>query len=147
MFSDDSSKTIFWEEQRLKKPELKVGLRREITTTVTDDMLASHFQSGFLDVFATPAMIALMEKAALLCAEEYLEEGYTTVGSKVEISHIAPTPKGMEVKAVAQIIDIQERKIVFKVEAYDKFEKIGEGIHERFIVSRERFLQKAYQKR
>ncbi|WAM32067.1 thioesterase family protein [Caldicellulosiruptor naganoensis] len=109
-------------------------------------MLASHFQSGFLDVFATPSMIALMEKAALLCAQEHLEDGYTTVGSRVEISHIAPSPKGMVVKAVAELIDIQDRRLIFKVEAYDKFEKIGEGVHERFIVNKERFLQKTYQK-
>ncbi|WP_082054653.1 thioesterase family protein [Caldicellulosiruptor morganii] len=109
-------------------------------------MLASHFQNGFLDVFATPAMITLMEKAALLCAQEHLEDGYTTVGSKVEISHIAPSPKGMEVRAVAELIDIQDRKLIFRVEAYDRFEKIGEGIHERFVVNAERFLQKTYQK-
>lgn len=64
-------------------------------------MLASHFQSGFLDVFATPSMITLMEKAELSCDQERLEDGYTTVGSRVEIFHIAPTPKGMEGKAVA----------------------------------------------
>ncbi|WAM33501.1 thioesterase family protein [Caldicellulosiruptor morganii] len=125
---------------------LIAGLKKEITTTVTDDMLASHFQNGFLDVFATPAMITLMEKAALLCAQEHLEDGYTTVGSKVEISHIAPSPKGMEVRAVAELIDIQDRKLIFRVEAYDRFEKIGEGIHERFVVNAERFLQKTYQK-
>ncbi|WPX08443.1 thioesterase family protein [Anaerocellum danielii] len=130
----------------MKKLELQVGLKFEIEEIVSDSMLASHFQSGFLDVFATPSMIALMEKAALLCVESYLEEGYTTVGSKVEVLHLAPTPKGMKVKAVAQLIAIDGRKLTFKVEAYDSFEKIGEGFHERFIVNRERFLNKTYQK-
>ncbi|ACM61283.1 putative thioesterase [Caldicellulosiruptor bescii] len=130
----------------MKKPELQVGLKFKIEEVVSDNMLASHFQSGFLDVFATPSMIALMENAALLCVENYLEEGYTTVGSKVDVLHLAPTPKGMKVKAVAQLIAIEDRKLTFKVEAYDSFEKIGEGFHERFIVNRERFLNKAYQK-
>jgi predicted thioesterase len=130
----------------LKKPELQVGLKFKIEEVVSDNMLASHFQSGFLDVFATPSMIALIEKAALFCIENYLEEGYTTVGSKVNVLHLTPTPKGMKVKAVAQLIAIEDRKLTFKVEAYDSFEKIGEGFHERFIVNRERFLNKAYQK-
>ena len=130
----------------MKKPELQVGLKFEIEEVVNDSMLASYFQRGFLDVFATPSMIALMEKAALLCVENYLEDGYTTVGSKVDILHLAPTPKGMKVKAVAKLIAIEDRKLTFKAEAYDSFEKIGEGVHERFIVNRERFLNKTYQK-
>lgn len=109
-------------------------------------MLALHFQSGFLDVFATPSMIALMEKAALLCAQEHLEDRYTTVGSRVEISYIAPSPKGMEIRAIAELIDIQGRKLNFKVETYEKFEKIGEGVREGVIANKERFLQKPYQK-
>lgn len=131
---------------KLKKPELQVGLNFKVEEEVTDNMLASYFQSGLLDVFATPSMIALMEKTALLCVESYLEEGYTTVGSKVDVLHLAPTPKGMKVKVVAELISIEDRKLTFKVETYDSFEKIGEGIHERFIVDRERFLNKTYQK-
>jgi len=128
------------------KQSLRIGLTFEVEATVTDNMLASYFQSGLLDVFATPSMIALMEQAALLCVEKYLEEGYTTVGTKVEVNHLASTPKGVAVKAKAELIEIDERRLTFKIEAYDSVEKIGEGIHERFIVNKDRFLTKTYQK-
>lgn len=130
----------------MEDKKLRIGLKTEVKAIVDDNMLASYFQSGLLDVFATPSMIAFMERAALQCVEPYLEEGYTTVGTKVDISHIASTPKGMEIIAKAELIEIEGRRLLFKVEAYDSVEKIGEGFHERFIVNKEKFIQKTYQK-
>lgn len=85
-----------------------------------------------------------MEKVVFFCVENYLEEGYIMVGSKVDILYLVFILKGMKVKVVVQLIVIEDRKLIFKVEVYDSFEKIGEGVYERFIVNCERFLNKVY---
>jgi fluoroacetyl-CoA thioesterase len=87
-------------------------------------------------------MIALMENAAWHAVAEHIDEGYVTVGTLVNIKHLAATPLGQSVRARAELIEIDRRRLVFKVEAYDEKQKIGEGFHERFIVQLERFLQK-----
>lgn len=122
---------------------MEIGLKKEVYSEVTEENTAQKVKSGTLPVFATPAMIALMEEAAASLVEECLSEEETSVGILMNISHIAATPVGMKVRAVAQITKIDGRKIIFKVEAFDEKEKIGEGVHERFIVKKEKFLAKA----
>lgn len=109
-------------------------------------MLASSMGSGDVAVCATPAMIALMEKAALQCASEYLEDGETTVGAQMDISHIAAVPAGAEVTATAEIIKSQGKKVLFKVFCEDANGIIGKGTHLRLVVNRERFEQRAMSK-
>ena len=100
--------------------------------------------SGTLDVFATPAMIALMEQTAWQSVTPYLEEGQGTVGIRLEISHDAPTPLGMEVSCESELVEIDGRRLVFEVVAKDALGTIiGKGRHERFIIDEEKFQKKA----
>ncbi len=102
--------------------------------------------SGEMEVFATPAMVALMEEAAVNCVKELLGPQETSVGIKMEVSHSAATPLGMSVRAEALLQNVEGRKLTFQVTAFDSREKIGEGRHERFVVNRERFLSKVQEK-
>ena len=122
-----------------------IGRKREVTVTVTPQMLASHVGSGEVDVFATPMMI--MEQAAAGCAKEFLEEGQTTVGTEMNTSHVSATPCGMKVTACAEITAWEGRSITFSVKACDEAGVIGEGTHSRVVVPKERFEQKAQAKR
>ncbi len=125
---------------------LKTGITGEVSVEVTDANTAKNAHSGALDVFATPAMIALMEQAACKCLEGLLDEGMTSVGTKLDVAHTAATPKGMAVKATATLCEIDGRRLVFEVKASDEAETIGKGLHERFIVNGERFTAKTYGK-
>ena len=125
---------------------IKVGLTAEIETKVFNKSSAEEMGSGNLDVYATPAMISLMERSALSAVSLHLPEGYTTVGTSVNIKHMAATPIGMKVRAVAELVSVEGRKLTFKVEAYDSREKIGEGQHERYIVESAKFREKVYGK-
>jgi predicted thioesterase len=121
---------------------LETGLTGEATTTVVYENTAAHVGAGGVEVFATPMMIALMENAAWRAVANGLEAGYVTVGTLVNVRHLAATPLGQKVRATAELVEIDGRRLVFKVEAYDEQQKIGEGFHERFIVHLERFLKK-----
>ncbi len=125
---------------------LQLGIKGKQELLVTDKDTAKAVGSGGLNVFATPAMIALAEKTALQSILAYLSEGESTVGTKLDISHIAATPVGMKVSCETELIEIDRRKLVFSVNVYDEVEKIGEGIHERFIVNDEKFMTKAESK-
>lgn len=103
---------------------------------------AKTMGSGSLDVFATPAMVALMEKSAVNCLEGHLDEGMTTVGTLISTEHISATPLNMEVTAEAEITDINGREITFRVTASDGAGIIGMGTHKRFIVNSEKFMNK-----
>lgn len=109
---------------------------------VNEHLTAQHMGSGDLPVLATPAMIALMENAAMKCVHPHLKEGETTVGSMIESSHLRPTPLGEDIQATATLTAIDGRKLTFRVEASDANGLIGEGTHVRYIVHRERFLEK-----
>ena len=122
--------------------EIKVGLVNEARTQVTEANIASTMGSGSLRVFATPAMCCLMEKAASDLMDSLVEEGSTTVGTALNIAHIAATPIGMEVVATAEITAVEGRKISFRVTARDESCEIGAGTHERFIVFKEKFQAK-----
>ncbi len=126
--------------------ELIPGLKGEAKTVVSENNTAVALGSGSVKVFATPAMIALMENAARSLVQPFLPDGQTTVGTKVEAAHLTATPLGMEVVAIAELMAVDGRKLTFKIEAYDLKEKIGEGIHERFIIVEERFMTKANSK-
>ena len=121
---------------------LQPGLVGESTSTVTHDNTAAAVGAGGVEVFSTPMMIALMENAAWQATANELDEGYVTVGTLVNVRHLGATPIGQKVRAIGELIEIDGRRLVFKVEAYDEQKKIGEGQHERFIVKLDRFLQR-----
>jgi predicted thioesterase len=125
---------------------LAPGLTGEATTVVTDANTAAAVGSGGITVFSTPMMIALMENAALNAVQPHLAPGESTVGTVVNVKHMGATPLGLHVRAVARLEAVEGRRLSFTVEAYDDREKIGEGTHERFIISVERFLAKVAQK-
>ena len=122
---------------------LTVGIKGKEEIVVTDANSAKTMGSGTLDVFATPAMIALMEKTAWKSVAPYLEEGCGTVGTLLNVTHDAPTPLGMKVWCESELTEIDGRRLVFSVAAFDETGKIGGGSHERFIVPNEKFQAKA----
>ena len=122
---------------------LKPGLKAEKDDTVNEKNTAHTVGSGGLAVYATPAMIGLMENAAISAVEDLLPQGWSTVGTEINIKHLSATPLGMKVKAMAELLGIDGRTLSFKVEAFDETGKIGEGSHSRFIIESEKFLAKA----
>ncbi|MBO5746107.1 MAG: thioesterase family protein [Clostridia bacterium] len=126
--------------------EIKVGLIGEVKEKVCDGNTAKEVGSGSLEVFATPAMIALMEKASCVALEGYIDEGTTTVGTKVDIEHVAATPLGMTVTVRSTVTEVDGRRICFAVEAFDEAGLIGKGNHERFVVFSEKFMAKTNSK-
>jgi len=125
---------------------LKVPMHGEARTKVTNDNTALKFGSGAVDVFGTPAMIALMEKASINTVDKNLPDGFATVGIELNIKHIAATPKDMNVTASAELIEIDGKRLAFKVEAFDEVEKIGEGIQQRFIIDLDKFKSRTQSK-
>ena len=121
---------------------LEAGLSGRSTTTVTAENTAAAMGSGDLAVFATPAMVALMEHAAMEAVAGELPEGSTTVGSEMNTTHVKPSPVGAEVSAEATLMEVDGRKLVFAVKASDESGIIGEGTHVRYVVDREKFLAK-----
>lgn len=122
---------------------MNTGINGEARETVNENNTALKMKSGGLMVYATPAMIALAEQAAYKSVEPYLEEGQGTVGTLMNVKHLAATPVGMEITAKSELTSIEGRKLTFKIEVFDEREKIGEGVHERFIVNNEKFQNKA----
>ena len=121
---------------------LKTGIKGHQELVVTQELTAKNMGSGVMDVFATPAMLALMEKTAFTSVAEYLNEGCGSVGTKVVIGQVASSPVGMKITCDSELIEIEGRKLVFKVEAYDEKGLIGKGTHERFIVENKKFQEK-----
>lgn len=121
---------------------LETGLTYTATTTVTQEKSALSMGSGSLMVFATPALVALMENAAMMSVATLLPEGSTTVGGAISIQHTRPSGIGEEVTATARLIAIEGRKLSFNLVANDSSGVIGEGTHVRFIVDAARFMQK-----
>lgn len=126
--------------------EIKPGLVGESGQVVTEQLTAAFFGSGLVRAFATPAMITLMENASVNAIQEYLPAGQTSVGIEVNIKHLAATPVGMRVRARAEVLAVNGRRITFRVEAWDDKEKIGEGTHVRAIVDEMRFRERISQK-
>ena len=122
------------------------GIKNEVSVMVTDALSAKAMGSGTLAVYATPAMIALMEQTAAESVEGLVEEGKTTVGTKIDAEHLAATPVGMKVTCKSELIDVDNRRLVFRIEAFDEAGLIGKAHHERFIIDQERFIEKTYRK-
>ena len=125
---------------------LTIGIEGRIEQTVEPAQSAAAIGSGLVDVFATPMMVALMERTCNESVMPYLDEGQTTVGTRLDITHTAATPIGMTVRCKSELIEIDRRRLVFSVAAYDEAGVIGEGRHERFIVDRDKFQSKANSK-
>ena len=121
---------------------LEVGLTYTCTKTVEEHLLAVNMRSGDLRVFATPAMLALMEEAAMLAVAPHLPEGSTTVGGHIASSHLKPTAHGRSVSATATLTAVEGRKLRFTVVARDEEGLIGEGEHLRFIVDKAKFMER-----
>lgn len=123
------------------------GVRGEKTLFVKPENTAAVLGSGCLPVFATPAMITLMELCAAESVGELLDEGFSTVGTGVDIKHLSATPIGMRVRCETELVEVDRRRLVFACRAYDEAGLIGEGKQERFIVENEKFMAKVEQKR
>ncbi len=126
---------------------IKPGITGELSITASEAQSARHLGSGGVLVFATPAMIALMEGAAVAAIDHLLPEGQASVGVMVNIRHLAATPLGHQVRARAEVTGIDGRQVSFKVEAWDEKEKIGEGTHTRFVIDLARYMQRLDSKR
>ena len=126
---------------------ITVGLKREERGVSVEAHSARAVGSGLLPVLATPAMTALMEQAAAGALEEFLPEGWTSVGISLDVEHTSATPLGMGFRAEAEVTAVEGRKILFDVRAYDDAGEIGHGTHARFAVESEPFLAKAAKKR
>jgi len=122
--------------------EIKPGLKAELTETVSKKNTASSYGSGGLDIFATPAMIALMEKASFSSVAPFLAPGVSTVGTVVNINHLASSPIGAVIRAEGILQAVDGRRLCFDVRAWCGDELIGEGTHERFIIDNKKFMEK-----
>ena len=123
-----------------------IGTKCQLQQTVTQELTAGAIGSGALPVFGTPFMCALMEEAAWKSIAPHLDAGQSTVGTRLEISHDSATPVGMRVWAESEVVEVDGKRLVLKVSAFDEKGPIGQGTHERFIVTDERFLAKAAKK-
>ncbi len=121
---------------------MEIGLKYQSRVVVSEDNTALNLGSGDMEVFATPAMIALMENAAMNAVASSLAEGATTVGTMMRSSHVKASAVGATITAEAELVAVEGRRLTFTVKAWDEMGTIGEGEHERFIVDRERFLSK-----
>jgi predicted thioesterase len=122
--------------------DIRPGLTGEHSTLVTEDLLATHFGSGSVEVYATPAMIALMEAAAIAAIDPLLPAGQASVGTALDIKHLAATAPGDTVRAQAEVIDVDGPRVTFRVAAWDSHKRIGEGTHTRFVIDLARFMER-----
>lgn len=118
---------------------LAPGLTGEATVRVSKTHTAAALGSGNVNAFSTPALIALLEAAAIAALDGHLPSGQTSVGTHLDVRHLAATPVGMTVRATATLIQVDGRRLVFAVEAHDDVEQVGAGMHERFVVDKARF--------
>ena len=118
---------------------IRPGLTGECRLIVERTNTAAHLGSGGVEVLATPEMVRLMERAAVAAGDPLLPAGYVTVGIHLDVSHLAPTPVGVEVVAQAELVAVEGRKLTFRVEARDAYELVGRGTHQRMIVDLQRF--------
>lgn len=121
---------------------IEKGTRGHLEQIVTDELCADKIGSGLVKVFATPMMIALMEQTCNESVMPMLEAGQGTVGTHIDVSHCAATPAGMHVWCDSELVEIDRRRLVFKVAAYDERGLIGEGKHERFVIDTVKFQEK-----
>ncbi|WP_448871993.1 thioesterase family protein [Desulfobulbus propionicus] len=122
--------------------EIPAGVKGKEELVVTFEDTAARYGSGLVEVFATPAMVALMEKTCLTSVRPYLPEGHGTVGIKIDVSHSRATPVGMRVTCESTLVEIDRRRLVFEVVAHDEKGEIGRGRHERFVIDTGKFMEK-----
>nr|WP_314632097.1 thioesterase family protein [uncultured Mogibacterium sp.] len=125
---------------------MDTGIKGFKEIIVIKELTARSMGSGDLEVYATPAMVALMEGTAADSVKSELDEGKGSVGTSIKIKHLAATPIGMRVRCESELIEASGRRLVFRVAAFDEKDKIGEGTHERFIISNDKFQSKANSK-
>lgn len=125
---------------------MDTGIKGYKEITVAKELTAISLGSGDLEVYATPAMIALMEETASESVKPGLEVGQGSVGTYIAIKHLAATPIGMRVRCESELVEVDGRRLVFNITAYDEKDKIGEGTHERFIISNDKFQSKVNSK-
>ena len=123
------------------------GIKGHLEQVVTPEMLAARIGSGLVEVFATPMMVALVERTCNESVLPLLESGQGTVGTLVNVAHTAATPVGMRVWCDSELVEVDRRRLVFRVAAFDECGPIGEGTHERFIIDTARFQEKALGKK
>lgn len=121
---------------------MEPGIKGQKEQVVTEELTAAHIGSGLVRVFATPMMIALMEGTCADSVAPFLEAGQGTVGTHVNVSHCSATPVGMRVRCESELLEVDRRRLVFRVAAYDERGLIGEGTHERFVIDSARFQSK-----
>jgi fluoroacetyl-CoA thioesterase len=122
--------------------DVKPGLVGTVSWEATAQHSAEAWGSGAVPVFSTPSLVGVLEAAAMNALHGHLDEGDTTVGTRIDIEHTAATPIGDTIRAEARLVEVEGRKLVFEVDARDSVQAIGRGRHERFVVSRDRFLAK-----
>ena len=127
--------------------ELKPGLTGEASMEVRVGNTAIEVGSGSVPVFATPMLVAIMENAAINAITEHLPQGTSSVGTRVDCRHLAATPIGMKVTARAELVEVDRKRLLFEIEAFDEEEKVGEGQHERFLIDLEKFLGRGEEKK
>ena len=125
---------------------LKPGLTGEVSLVVADEHTAKHLGSGGVRVLATPQMILLMERASVAAIDQLVPEGYRTVGTGIDMRHLAPTPVGFEVKATSDLVEIDGRRLTCRVQVHDGVGLVGEGIHRRAIIEVSQFAERVAQK-
>jgi fluoroacetyl-CoA thioesterase len=126
--------------------ELTPGLTGEVEKVVTETDTAERLGSGSVPVFGTPSLVGLMENAAVRALAGHLSSGQTSVGGRMDVRHLAATPVGMRVHARAELVEVEGRRLAFRIEAWDEVEQIGQATHERFVVDVERFVKRARDK-
>jgi predicted thioesterase len=125
---------------------LQAGMTFEKTITVTDALSAKHLAGEGVAVFSTPELVRFIEMCALEGVRPFLKDGQETVGTRVDVRHLAATPVGMRVSARCALVEIDRRRLAFTFEAFDELDKIGEGTHERFIIDRDTQQQRLREK-
>ena len=124
--------------------DIRPGATAEVEITVTADRTADRIGNPGVMVFSTPHVVGLLEEVASAVIRPHLPSGAATVGTMVEMRHLAATPVGMKIRAKATLLETDGRRFLFQVEAHDEIEKIAEGKHERFVVQNlEKFLARA----
>lgn len=122
---------------------MDLGILEEKKEMVTEENTADRLGSGLLPVYATPSMVALMEATCLESVAEEIGPDNDTVGIAMDVKHLAASPIGEEITCKSELVEIDRKRLVFRVEAFDRHEKIGEGIHQRFIINPRKFMEKA----
>ena len=121
---------------------IETGIKGRREQTVTAEMSAARVGSGLVDVFATPMLVALVEQTCYESVLPHLDEGQGTVGTLVNVSHVSATPIGKRVWCESELVEVDRRRLVFSVKAYDDAGLIGEGTHERFVIDTAKFMDK-----